>query len=169
MKFWASIVAKQVTCDSCRRSFLVPDQIGDYWVLCPHCEKVNPRARPEIESRPTTLSRDSRSLTFIGCTGSLFFLAGILGATIGTFLVHLAVTLDSFWWKEEWQHGWQHLAFLLTAIWFFASAALIVAGSLLLRTDAEAVDLSWRKLTGVLMALIAGIGGWLFVLETCKY
>lgn len=168
-------MAKQVTCDSCRQSFLVLDEIGDYWVLCPCCEKVNLRVQPETQGRKTTLARDSGSLTFVSSTGSLLFLAGILGATIGTFLVHAAVTFDSFWWKfrpgnlEEWQPGWQHLALLLTAIWFLASVAVIVAGSLLLRADAKVVDRGGKTVSGVLIALIAGIGGWVFVLETCRF
>jgi hypothetical protein len=77
-------VAKQVTCDSCRRSFLVPDQIGDYWVLCPHCEKVNRQAGPDIQKT------SGRRATFVGFFGIILLIPGFFGGIFGAFLCLLA-------------------------------------------------------------------------------
>ncbi len=162
-------MAKQVVCDSCRRSFLVPDEIGNFWVLCPYCEMVNPRAQQDIRKAQQIIPPDPQTWTFFGSVGTLLFLAGILGGIVGTPLVFLGgVIRDGLSRRHEVNYlGW----FLLTAMWFIASVALFVAGSLLMRADARGsvADIGWRTLVGVLLALIAGVGGWVYVFETCKY
>src|SRR6266481_2716284 len=84
----ADPVAKQVTCASCRRSFLVPEAIGDFWVLCPYCEKVNPRAKQDIQKAP------ERRGTFLGFFDLVLLVLGIFGGIFGAFFCILAIGND---------------------------------------------------------------------------
>jgi hypothetical protein len=159
-------VAKQVTCDSCRRSFLVPEEIGDFWVLCPFCEKVNPRAQQDIQKAlPAKSTNDT--WTIYGLVGTLLLIAGILGGIFGTILVFIGANFN---FAKGWIWETDFRGVLLSGIWLIASVALFVAGALLMQADEKGgmAEVSWRTAGGVLMALIAGIGGWVFVFETCK-
>lgn len=153
-------MAKQVICDSCRRSFLVPEEIGDFWTLCPYCEKMNPRAQQDIQKAQETIGPDWQTWTIHGSVGTLVFLAGILGGVIGTPLIFLNEVFTAR--RRETN------LLLLPGMWFIASAALFFAGSLLMRAAARrsVANIGWQTLVGVLLALIAGVGGWVFVVET---
>ena len=161
-------MAKQVTCDSCRRSFLVPEEIGDYWVLCPYCEKVNPRAQEHMQKALPAKSTKSEKWTIYGVVGTLLLIAGLLGGILGTPLVLLGSVLGpALRRSEEARNYW----YVMSGIWFVASVALFMAGTLLMRADARGsmAGFGWKALTVLLLALIAGVGGWVFVFETCKF
>jgi hypothetical protein len=145
-------VAKQVTCNACRRSFLVPDEIGDFWVLCPYCEKLNPRAQQDIHKA------SKGGGTLLGVFGVILLILGIFGSLFGSFMCLLAVGYGG------------RMAVAFPAIWLFSSAALIVAGSLLIRVDSKGGfhKYGWPALWVVVFSLLAGICGWIVILNACS-
>jgi hypothetical protein len=159
-KSGASIVAKQVTCDSCCRSFLVPDEIGDFWVLCPYCEKVNPRARQDIR-KGSQAGKYFGGWTFLSAVGTFIFVAGIMGAVLGT----LGVFLEMRFWR-----GLGIYSLTLAGFTLLASFALILSGSLLLHADAKPglANLGWRIILLVLLAFVIGVCGWVYVFDVCN-
>lgn len=141
-------MAKQVTCDSCRRSFLIRDEIGDYWVLCPYCEKVNRRAAPDIQKAP------GRLITFFGFLGLVLLVPGILGGIFGAFLCALAIHNSG-------------LELSLPGILLISSILFIVAGSLLIHADSEGGfrNVGWAALAVVVFAVLVAICGWIIILD----
>jgi hypothetical protein len=144
-----STVAMQVICDSCRRSFVVPDQIGDSWHLCPFCEKLNPRARQKMQKAPRGPG------TFVGFLGLVFLVPGIFGAIFGAFFCVFAIN-----------NGGLSLAMIL----LISSVLFIVAGSLFIHADSEAGfrKVGWQALWVAISAVVVGICGWIVVLHTCS-
>jgi hypothetical protein len=144
------IVAKQVTCNSCRRSFLVPEEIGDFWVLCPYCEKLNPRAQQDMRQASKS------SGTLLGVFGVILLILGILGGLFGSFMCLLTFGLRG------------GMAF--PAIWLISSACFIGAGSLLIQADSKGGfhKFGWPALWVVVFALAVGACGWIVILETCS-
>jgi len=154
-------VAKQVTCDSCRLCFLVPEEIGDYWVLCPYCEKVNPRAQQDLHR----LGRGRGyfgGCSFLSVIGTFLLVAGVLGTFLGTIVVFL----DLFFFR----YGLIDFSFIVTGLTLVASLALVIAGSLLLYGDAKPAfaNLGWKLSAAAVLTMIVGICGWLFVFGACN-
>lgn len=144
-------MARQVTCDSCRRSFLVTEEIGDSWVSCPYCEKINPRARQDIQIPP------ERRGTLFGFLGLVFLVPGILGVILGAFFCMLAV-------------GNNRVRLTFPAISLISSVLLMVAGTLFIHADSEGGfrKAGWQALFVAVFAAIVGICGWIVVVGTCS-
>jgi len=144
-------MAKQVTCDTCRRSFLVPDEIGDFGVVCPYCEKLNPRARQDIQKA------SERRGTFLGLFGLVLLVPGIFGGIFGAFFCVLAIGNDGV--RLTWP-----------AILLISSILFIVAGSLLIHADSEGGfrKVGWLALGVVVFAVVVGVCGWIVIVNTCR-
>ena len=142
-------MAKQVSCASCRRSFLVTDEIGDYWVLCPYCEKANPRARRDIQKAP------ERRATFFGFFGLMLLVLGVFGGIVGAFFCIAAI-------------GDEGMAFTFPAISLTSSILFIFAGSLFIHADSEGGihKVGWPFLWVAVFAVVVGICGWIIVVDT---
>jgi len=142
-------VAKQVTCHSCRRSFLVSDEIGDDWVLCPHCEKVNRRASPDIQKA------SGRRATFLGVFGIILLIPGILGGIFGAFLCVLAAANS-------------RMTLSLPGILLISSILFVVAGGLLIHADSEGGfrNVGWPALAVAVFAVVIALCGWTIILNT---
>lgn len=139
---------KQVTCSSCRQSFPAPGQTGDNWIVCPYCKKMNPAIWKSA---------------FFGFAGTMLFIAAILGGTLGTALVYAATI--------GFERPFNVSGIGLPIVWFVASVALFIASGLLLRGGVRGTlaDVGWKTLIGALLAVSVGVGGWVFVFETCAF
>lgn len=160
-------MAKQVTCDSCQRSFLVPEDIGDFWVLCPYCEMLNPQAQQDVQEAQARISQTRKppswaGWTFLSLFGVILFMVGLLGAIFGTVLVWLGVGFSKRFNSFELN--------LLPAVWLLASLACLAVGAFVLRTDAkgEWAKRGWKSVVVVFLAVMLVACSWMFVFIICS-
>jgi len=144
------ISTAKIVCPRCGKLFAGPADRRRTWLSCPHCHEVNTDA--------LLAGAGSARAGWRAALGVLLLLAGFLGATFGTFLCYVGVTLGRV---EE--------GGFLTLLWLAGSLCLLASGIFMLRVGARlSARVAWGSSALLPFILLFGLSVWIAVIGVCS-